>query len=162
MGVISYGYSSFERIVRPSVKIESHLRDRTPAPEIVPEEEAEIRWGGPSSFQWSVTNPPTNSGPSINVKPNDDEEEPTEPEDKILVFDEIAANTETEDVRVENPEDSEQYVIVERILNIFFLSPPELPDAIAAQRAGQIRNLVFQYQLHPEERPGSANASNPS
>jgi hypothetical protein len=142
-------------VVRPTVVIESHLRDRTPRPAEVPEQEAEIRWGQPSSFQWSVTNPPTNDRPGIVVKPGGGDDDEEEPGDKILLFEEMAVNTVTEDVRVENPDDESQYVIVERILDIFFLAPPELPDAIAGLKDGTIRNLIYQYKLHPEDRPGS-------
>lgn len=158
MATLSLSIGSFEAIVRPNVTLQSHLRDRTPAPVEVPEEEAEIRWGKPSSFQWSTTNPPSGTGGGgVVVRPNpDDEEEPGAPVTKTVIFDEIAASTETEDVRVENPEDSEQYVIEQRCLSVPFLAPQELTDALIGLRDGTISTLIFQLVLHPEQRPGNS------
>lgn len=101
---------------RRSVVINSHLRDRPSTAVPIPEEEAEIRWGQASQFQWSVNNPDKNFYKTIYI-PIDDEDENVE----LIEFPEIERTTET--VRVSNPEDAEQYVDVERILTITFQAP---------------------------------------
>lgn len=168
MATLSLGRGSirggFERVVRPNVTLESHLRDRTPAPVEVPEQEAEIRWGKPSSFQFSTTNiPPTNGG-GIIVRPGGgDDDNPDEgPQQVTITFEEIPQLTITEDVRIENPDDAQQYVIESRILDIQFLAPPELPDAITGLHDGSISELLTRYVLKPRERPPSSNAANPA
>ena len=135
-----------ERFVRTSVTIESFLRDRTAKPAEVPEQEAEIRWGKASNFQWSVTNPPATGGGGVTVRPNDDDEEEGEPGPTTLEFDETARTTEN--IRVENPSDSEQYVIVQRINDITFRGPADFANALIALRDGTISELLFKYILH--------------
>lgn len=145
-GISSLRSISILRIVRPAVYIESHLKDRTPGPLEIPEQESEIRWGKASSFQWSVSNPPaTNGGGSVSFPDGDDDEEP-EPESKTLEFDETTRTVE--DIRVENPDDSEQYVIVQRINDITFRGPADFANALIQLRDGTISELLFKYILH--------------
>lgn len=133
-----------ERWVRPSVVIESHLKDRTPRPVEVPEQAAEIRWGKASSFQWSVTNPP--AGGSVTVRLPDDEPEEPVPGPRTLEFDETTRTVQN--IRVENPSDSEQYVIVQRINDITFRGPSDFLNALIDLRAGTVSELLFKYILH--------------
>jgi hypothetical protein len=119
---------SWERIVRPSVIIESHLRDRNREPEPEPEEEGEIIWGKPSQFQWSASDPAHDQHDRIIIVgdgggpgPPPDEDEET----RYIDYNEIVAERVTEDIRVENPSDSAQYVMVRRINEITFQGPNE-------------------------------------
>lgn len=132
-------------VVRPAVYIESHLKDRSPGPLEIPEQVSEIRWGKASSFQWSVTNPPsTNGGGSVSFPDGDDEEAELGP--KTLEFDETARTVEN--IRVENPSDSAQYVIVQRINEITFRGPSDFANALIQLRDGTISELLFKYILH--------------
>ena len=105
----------------PPVIINSHLRDRPGNLIPVPEEDAEIRWGKPSQFQWSVTNPDRviDRTRTIYIPREDDEEE--DPLQELREYTETERTTET--VRVSNPDDAEQYVDVKRILTITFQGP---------------------------------------
>ena len=141
--------SSFESLVRPSVVIESHLKDRLPKPVEVPEQEAEIIWGKASTFQWSVTNPNRN-GYGINVNPGtDDGDEDIPPGPSTLEFEETERTVE--DIRVENPSDADQYVIVQRINEIVFQAPANMANALIQLRDGDISELFFKYILHHPE-----------
>ena len=101
----------------PPILIKSHLRDRPGNLIPVPEAEAEIRWGKPSQFQWSVTNPDRIFNRNI-YRPSPDDEDPLQ---ELIEYTETARTTET--VRVSNPADAEQYVDVKRILTITFQGP---------------------------------------
>ena len=103
----------------PPIIIKSHLRDRPANLIPIPEEDAEIRWGKPSQFQWSVTNPDRIFNRNIyRPSPDDDDEDPLQ---ELIEYTETARTTET--VRVSNPADAEQYVDVKRILTITFQGP---------------------------------------
>ena len=108
---------------RPSVIIKSHLRDRPANLIPVPEEEAEIRWGQASQFQWSVSRPDITINRNIRIirPPPDDD-----PSQELIEYTETERTTET--VRVSNPDDAEQYVDVERILTITFQGPNSGPS----------------------------------
>ena len=144
----------FTSVVRQTVVIESFLKDRNPRPAEAAEQESEIRWGKPSSFQWSVSNPPPTRGGGVNVNPSpggDDEED--EPGPKTLEFEETERSVE--DIRVENPSDSDQYVIVQRINDITFLAPADMLNSLVQLRDGSISELLFKYILH-HPAPGQA------
>lgn len=134
-----------ERFVRSSVTIESFLRDRSAKPAEVPEQEAEIRWGKASNFQWSVSNPPATNGGGFTVRPGDEDDE-TPPVASTLEFEEV--HRTTENIRVENPSDSEQYVIVQRINDITWSVPSDLANALTQLRDGTISELFFKNILH--------------
>lgn len=107
----------------PPIIIKSHLRDRPANLVPVPEEEAEIRWGKVSQFQWSVSHPDRSQTRTIiRFVPGDDEDEPVQ---ELIEYRETERTTET--VRVSNPEDEEQYVDVERIQTITFQGPNKGP-----------------------------------
>lgn len=140
--------AGFQRIVRPAVAIESHLKDRSPGPVEIPEQVSEIRWGKASSFQWSVTAPPPLSeGTGVRFDPDrDEDEDDPAPTSRTLEFDETARSVEN--IRVENPSDSEQYVIVQRINDITFRGPADFTGALVQLRDGTISELLFKYILH--------------
>ena len=85
--------------------------------------ETSDRFGRPSRFQ--ITDPEQPTNPSYVVQPRnpDDPEEPEEPP-QLLVYREV--QKELEEVRVENPDDPEQYIITKRRLWSLFLGPDGL------------------------------------
>jgi len=83
--------------------------------------EAQVRWGGPSDF---VAQMEGNQQflPTINIVnwpdfPDGEEDEEPQP---VLDWIEIPGTRVTSDVRVENPDDEEQYVIVQRTEKAIF------------------------------------------
>lgn len=77
--------------------------------------DAYIRWGSAGSDPSIVER-------QIIISPfPDDEEDEEDPEDPTLIYTEIA-RTEVE-VKVVNPDDEEQYVMVKRLSNVTFSSP---------------------------------------
>jgi len=108
------------------------LLDRMKARQLAPDEEAEaeIIWGQPTQF--AALQPGTEPTVTINLP---DEEEPDE-EEPDLQWQEVWR--EEEEVRVENPEDSEQYVIVANVVRIRFLGPD---------------NRYHMFNLNPPEGP---------
>lgn len=75
------------------------------------ETDTDIRWGAAGDY------PDDGGGPQIisPLPPEDDEDEPP----GIIEYDEYQRFTE--DVRVENPDDASQYVIVQRVTRIIFV-----------------------------------------
>jgi hypothetical protein len=116
---------AMEQIVRPFVTIDSS----PPAPPTprkpLPGEggEAFDSWGGPSRFSRPDISDPIESptrvgGGGFKVEwPKDDKQD----SERVRVYSEI--RRETEEVRVENPDDEDQYVMVERIKSIDFSTP---------------------------------------
>lgn len=116
-------FLSWERIVRPAIIIESHLRDRNRDPEPEPEEEAEIVWGEASRFQWSSSNPAYDQNDNIIIigdggGDDDDEDETT----KVIDYLEVPADRVTKDITIT---DGTASVIVKRIEQIVFQGPNE-------------------------------------
>lgn len=127
-----------ENIVRPWVKDNFVLKenDRPLIVKIGALSDASGSFGLPSNFSrsFSFTLNNDDSEPIEDV-PEDPVEDPDKEEPIIadLVYDETARTTET--IRVENPSDSAQYVIVERITSIDFRGPD---------------NRIYRYNLnHP-------------
>lgn len=81
--------------------------------------EASIRWGKTSRF--NLIEPEARGQPSVTVIWPDDEDEEEEEEAPPLQYDEVSREVSV--IRVENPTDSEQYVMVERIESIIFRGP---------------------------------------
>lgn len=103
-----------------------HLLDREPGgarnywipvrPPLDEDREADIRFGGPSDFPYDpVNNIGINVGGFNTKKPD--------PPPDVIEYNETERNTDK--IRVENPDDSEQYVMVERINDITFQGPDE-------------------------------------
>ncbi|MBB2698970.1 UNVERIFIED_ORG: hypothetical protein GGI66_003647 [Rhizobium esperanzae] len=83
--------------------------------------EAEVRWGKASDFVSALTG--RKYLPVISIInwpdfPGNDEDDKEEP---VIDWQELARTTS--DVRVENPDDSDQYVIVQRVETITFQTP---------------------------------------
>lgn len=79
--------------------------------------EAHFRFGKASRFTAVTPDPRTN--PSVEIIWPPDEEKEDEPKEvHIIEYDEVFRQTET--IRVENPDDSEQYVMVKNVLRIIF------------------------------------------
>jgi hypothetical protein len=88
---------------------------------------ADLRWGEPSRFSLVQAEAPTNPSFTINNNGGPDEEDPVPPEAEVRVYTEI--QKELEEVRVENPDDAEQYIITKRRL----WSLMRAPDGTYAQ-----------------------------
>jgi len=83
--------------------------------------EAQVRWGKASDFVQALKG--EKFLPSIQIInwpdfPGDDKDDEEEP---VIDWHELARTTS--DVRVENPDDSDQYVIVQRVETITFQTP---------------------------------------
>lgn len=86
---------------------------------VKPEEsgEAHFRFGKASRFTLTTPEQRTNPGSTVIWPP----EEPVEdPEDGIVVIDYDYIDRAVETIRIENPDDAEQWVEVERITKIMF------------------------------------------
>lgn len=106
-----------ENLVRPFTdRQRKQLLDRLLAKRNAPgeEQEAELIWGQASDF--NVIDPPRLPGFRVNNPDTPPEDLP--PELQEIEYNEV--DRETTMVRVENPNDSEQYVMVERIDTITF------------------------------------------
>lgn len=131
----SLGYAPFgpaspvrpqmERIVRPFVVIDSKPYDPPPAREPLPgeDDEAFISWGAPSRFiQPQITQPVTSStsfGGGLRVTWPDDEKK----QKKEIEREYTELSREVETIKITNPDDASQYVMVERISEIKFRAP---------------------------------------
>lgn len=80
--------------------------------------EAHVRWGKASRFTLTTPEQPTNPGVTVNWPPEDPADDPN---DGIVIDDFDYIDRAVEKIRVENPDDSEQYVIIERILKVMFV-----------------------------------------
>jgi len=114
-----------------------------------PDAEANIRWGGKSTWQF-VSGGGFQPHDIIVNLPESDPDTPEEaPEEITLDFDEVTRE-ETE-VRVENPDDADQYVIVKNVDVIVFKGPDLRPPELIG-REGRQQEIYYRYTLHtPEE-----------
>ena len=92
---------------------------RRPGPS---DSEASIRWGGPSRFEARAPVFPT-----VTVNDDDDQDD-VNLTVNIPVLEFTEDERTEEEVRVENPDDSEQYVIVARATEIIFRGPDLRPE----------------------------------
>jgi hypothetical protein len=83
--------------------------------------EAHVRWGKASRFVVQMKG--ERFLPSIQIVNWPDFPKNDEDEDEQPVIDWFEVSRETSDVRVENPDDSDQYVIVQRVEKITFQTP---------------------------------------
>lgn len=105
---------SFESLVRPFTSVFSFSTPRLPPEPAVQEPEAFIEWGGPSVFSFDDTFREL-AGAGTAKKDDDDNEPPEEHWTEN--------GRSTSDVRVENPDDPDQFVIVQQIDSIGFTGP---------------------------------------
>lgn len=112
--------TSVEKITRAGLSEDVLKRLRAKRPAVDMSGEADFRFGKPSRFQ--LTDPTVNApqNPSVEVH-FPDKEKPEEPPSGVIVlqYDEVARHEET--IRVENPDDAEQYVMVKRALTVLML-----------------------------------------
>lgn len=114
--------------------------------------EATLEWGGPSSFE--LRQP---EYLRINITGGSDEDETaTALNVPTITFEEHLRETET--IRVENPEDSQQYVHVDRINRIVFKGPDLRPiDQLGGDSIARVQRYPFIYYEwtlnHPEGTP---------
>jgi len=105
-----------DKIVKPGLSDEVLQRLALMRPPVV-NGPADLRWGKPSKFQINapstasqITYLPGGGGVTVHLPPDDAPE--------LVEYDEV--HRQEEDVRVENPDDADQYVIVARMVNILF------------------------------------------
>jgi hypothetical protein len=125
-GASFYSGPQMERIVRPFVVIDSKPYD-PPAPrQPLPGENdlAFISWGAPSRFITpQLTQPVTSSSRfgSGGFRVTWPEDEKPQKSEVNRIYAEISRTVDT--IKVENPDDPEQYVMIERIDEIEFRAP---------------------------------------
>lgn len=114
-------YTSMEAITRQSRVDEILQRALSARPPVDDSGEADLRWGKKSRFE--LVDPQQVHGLRVRYATNGDGQQTQEPppECNVLQFDEVQRGIE--EIRIENPEDSQQYVIVERIAFIIFSAP---------------------------------------
>jgi hypothetical protein len=115
---------SVERITRTGLPEDVLQRLRAKKPPVDDSGEADLRWGKASNFTLteSKDNQPTNPSYKVNFPGSGGVTDPeVPPEAQVFDFQEYGRAVEV--VRVENPDDSEQWVDVERINVIVFLGP---------------------------------------
>lgn len=115
------GRTSIEDITRTGLSEDVLKRLAARRPPVDDSGEADFRFGGPSRF--SVVEPEEQTNPRITVNTGGGQEPPPEDEGvQILEYDEVdGQRVFFEPVRVENPDDAEQYVMVEDTQSILFL-----------------------------------------
>ncbi|TJU70524.1 MAG: hypothetical protein E5Y15_34640 [Mesorhizobium sp.] len=79
--------------------------------------EADFRFGKASRFTLTTPEQQTNPGSTVTWPPDEPVEDP---EDGIVVIDYDYIDRAVETIRIENPDDAEQWVEVERITKIMF------------------------------------------
>lgn len=118
MKISSY---SMERLTRPSKAEEVLQRALAARPRVDDSGEADLRWGAKSRFELvDQSRFPTMR---IRSSTNEDGQQTQEPPPEVNVLDFNEVQRAVEEIRVENPEDSQQYVIVERVAWIIFNGP---------------------------------------
>lgn len=80
--------------------------------------DADFRFGKASRFTLTTPDQSTNPGTSVTWPPDDPTDDPA---DGIVIDDFDYVDRSVEKIRVENPDDAEQYVIIERILKLMFV-----------------------------------------
>lgn len=114
---------SAEKIVRPFELVSVLAADQPPQVDADPEAETEVRFGKASQFSYSVDNPDDqlDSG-GIEIRDNDaDPQEDDQQPSGALIYREVRRAAFP--IRIENPDDPDQYVIVSRIYAIVFDGP---------------------------------------
>lgn len=118
-----------EWAIRPFQQAEGVLaRIVAQRPPVDEDAEANLRWGKESDFDEPVRGGLIGTTVTItypDFPPDDPEDVP--PETQVLEFEEISRESET--VRVENPDDEDQYVMVKRALVSLLQGPDIRPDS---------------------------------
>ncbi|MBX9757203.1 MAG: hypothetical protein K2Y29_00390 [Beijerinckiaceae bacterium] len=123
-------FPQMERIVRPFRLIDSAPPAAAPTRQPLPGEEGEafLAWGDTSRFiRPDLSEPVTSATPfgapgaRYKWEKEEPEDEDDETDDDVSTYREISR--EVQKIRVQNPNDAEQYVMVERITSIKFSRP---------------------------------------
>lgn len=115
-------------------KVLKDALDRVPA--VDNSGEADFSIGGPARFTLTTPDQRTNPGTTVNWPPEDP---PDDPKDGIVIDDFDYVDRSVEKIRVENPDDAEQYVIVERILEVMFVD----------RQTGRYKRFNFDWSKKP-------------
>jgi hypothetical protein len=112
------GVFRLEQVTRPSAGERVLQEALARVPPVDNSGDADFSIGGPSSF--TVTEPEKQTNPGVHYVFPPDNNQNDEPKDiHIIEFDEVSRCWET--IRVENPDDPEQYVMVRNTLRVVFL-----------------------------------------
>lgn len=113
------GFIRLESVTRPSAGERVLQEALARVPKVDNSGDADFSIGGPSSF--TITEPDgVNTNPGVSYQwPNDGNQNDEPKEVHIIEYDEVSRCWET--IRVENPDDPEQYVMVRNTLRVVFL-----------------------------------------
>lgn len=100
--------------------------------------DADFRFGKASRFTLTTPEQQTNPGSSVSWPPDDPQNDPANP---IVIDDFDYIDRSVEKIKIVNPDDSEQYVIVERILKIMFVD----------RKTGHYKRFNFDWSKKPSE-----------
>lgn len=100
--------------------------------------DADFRFGKASRFTLTTPDQATNPTTTVNWPPEDPADDP---EDGIVIDDFDYVDRSVEKIRVDNPDDSEQYVIIERILKLMFVD----------RTTGRYKRFNFDWSKPPSE-----------
>jgi hypothetical protein len=110
---------TLEKMLKPLEAYQQRRDQALAALRVLPEEqETRFCWGGPGQF--TLDDIPADVGVTVKIK---DEKDDPEEEKKVLTWNE--SGRAFKKIRVENPDDPEQYVIITRIEDIDFKPPQE-------------------------------------
>ncbi|QKC83282.1 hypothetical protein [Mesorhizobium sp. NZP2077] len=107
--------------------------------------DAHFRFGKASRFTLTTPDQQTNPGTTVNWPPDDPADDP---KDGIIIDDFDYIDRSVEKIRVENPDDSEQYVIIERILKVMFVD----------RQTGRYKRFNFDWSKKPSETTDNSQA----
>lgn len=99
---------------------------------------ADFRFGKASRFTLTTPDQATNPGATVTWPPDDPADDP---KDGIVIDDFDYIDRSVEKIKVVNPQDSEQYVIVERILKVMFVD----------RKTGRYKRFNFDWSKKPSE-----------
>lgn len=147
---IGYG-QGIEYAIRPFSRRDAVLQrliDRRP-PEADPSL-PNIRWGRPSTFGFSKSGGWAPAPPVTIIYPEPDPETPEEVPEEITIDFVETTREETEERRVENPDDPDQYVMVKDVTVIVFKGPDLRPSETVG-REGRQPFIYYRYTFTPPE-----------
>lgn len=100
--------------------------------------DADFRFGKASRFTLTTPDQKTNPGMTVTWPPDDPADDP---KDGIVIDDFDYVDRSVEKIKVVNPDDDEQYVIVERILKVMFVD----------RTTGRYKRFNFDWSKDPSE-----------
>lgn len=140
----------FEWAVRPFAQRDSILQRYIDSrPPEADNELANIRWGAKSTFGFRKGSYVTAPGVHVTFPPDEPETPDESPEEITLDFTEVSRE-ETEERRVENPDDSEQYVNVKDVTVWLAEGPDIRPDSMLGPE-GRRSKIYWRFTFTPPE-----------